>query len=69
MDVAFWSENSADGDVLRLIEAAANSFGGSAEDEPEDEKKKGRMGARERTGLIGSRAIALSSIPILINTV
>lgn len=48
--------------MLRFIEKASNAFGGGAEDDPEVEKKKGRMGARERVGLIGSRAILLSII-------
>jgi hypothetical protein len=67
--VAFWSEDASDYASLRFIEAVSNAFGGGAEDDPQVEKK-GRMGAREREGLIGSRAILLSSIiSILINTI
>lgn len=68
MVVAFWSEDASDDVLLRLIEAASTAFGGGAEDGPEVEKK-GRIGARDREGLIGSRAILLSSIILnLINT-
>ena len=69
LDVAFCAKDSAYGDAPVFIEAASNSFGGGAADEPDVEKKKGRMGAKERARLIGSLAILLRSIPILINKV